>query len=596
MTRTEARRDAGFAAGAFAVLGALFWLGRSRSYGMGDSPQHVLSALLWAVPHPPGYPLQTALGWAWSRLPWAEPAAAVNGLSGIFSAAAAASLFVLLRLGGVRRAAALAAAALMALSPLFWYYSLVAEVRALNDLLALSAACFAVAWSRGGSPRTLLAFAGLCGLGLSHHPTYVFLLPAFAAWVSARRPSGRLAAGAAALAVLALAGPYLVLGLRLSSGAPAYNLFEVRGWGDLWPLFTRAGLGGPLRMAGGAPLLGSLRFDFSALAAHGGWLLSSLWAHAGPVALCLAVLGAASLWRVDRRELAAWTLWFAASAGIFLMFSSQQMPAVDAEYGRAVAVRFHLLPLIAVFGLAGFGTEALAGRVRPAFVRALLAVVVGAPLLLRPMSMAGRNPLLDHMRAILRDSRPGDFVVLGGDDTIFASLELELVRGEGGGRVFLCPTMFSFPPYLRRLRAAYPGVVLPEGPRGLGTDWERWKRLNPGRAVLVEPALRDAVLADFPLSVPQGSLIRVEASRTRTDPAADALRFLEAPETASFTRRESRDWTQEVYLLGARRRMAEWLDARLDPRRDAELRRRLALLMERLWASSGFRDVAVTIP
>jgi 4-amino-4-deoxy-L-arabinose transferase-like glycosyltransferase len=582
VTRSEPRRDAGIAAAVFAALTALFWLGRSRSFGMGDSPQHVLSALLWAVPHPPGYPLQTALGWLWSRLPWSDAGAAVNGLSGIFSAAAAAALFLLLRLGGVRRAAALIAAAAMALSPLFWYYALVAEVRALNDLLALCAACFAFAWSRDGKPAHLLAFAASFGLGLSHHPTFVFLVPAYAAWLSARRPPAKLAAGALALAALGLAAPYLLLGLRLSLGAPAYNLFEVRGWGDLWPLFTRARLGGPLRMAGGAPLLGSLDFDLGALAAHAGWLLSSLWTHGGPVALALSALGAAALWKESRRDLAAWALWFAGAAGIFLVFSSQQMPVVDAEYARAVAARFHLLPLLAVFALAGFGAEALARRARPASVYALLAAVVAAPLLLRPLSLSRQDPLLDHARAMIRDSAPGDFIVLGGDDTIFAALDLELVRGEGGGRVFLCPTMFSFPPYLRRLKAAYPGVVLPDGPRGPGTDWAAWKKLNPGRAVLVEPSLRDAVLADFPESVPQGAFVRVESSRVKTDPAADARRFLDAPETSSFTRRDAREWTQEVYLLQSRRRMAEWLASRLNPERDAEPLQRLILLMEAL--------------
>lgn len=582
MTRHAAREDAKAAAGVFAALAALFWLGRSRSFGMGDSPQHVLSALLWAVPHPPGYPLQTALGWLWSRLPWRDPGAAVNGLSGIFSAAAAAALYLLLRRGGARKAAALTGASLMALSPLFWYYALVAEVRALNDLLALSAAYFAVSWSREGKAGSLLAFSALFGLGLSHHPTYVFLAPAYAVWLSARRPSARLAAGAVAVAIAGLAGPYLLLGLRLSLGAPAYNLFEVRGWSDLWPLFTRAHLGGPLRMAGGAPLLGSVRFDLGAFAAHAGWLLSSLWTHAGPVSLVLATAGASSLRRESRRDLAAWSLWFAAAAGVFLVFSSQQMPAVDPEYARAVAARFHLLPLIAVFALAGFGAEALARRARPALVYALLSAVVAAPVLLRPVWLSRQDPLLDHVRAMVRDSSPGDLVVLGGDDTIFASLDLELVRGEGGGRVFLCPTMFAFPPYLRRLKAAYPGLVVPAGPRGAGTDWAAWKKLNPGRAVLVEPSLRDAVLADFPNSVPQGALIRVESSPVKSDPAADARRFLDAPETASFTRRRSREWTQEVYLLQSRRRMAEWLASRLDPRKDADPLRRLVLLMEEL--------------
>lgn len=582
MTSVPGRLDARLAALLFVCLAALFWLGRSRSFGMGDSPQHVLSALLWAVPHPPGYPLQTALGWLWSRLPWSDPGAAVNGLSGVFAAAAAAALFLLLRTAGARRTAALTAAALMALSPLFWYYSLVAEVRALNGLLALAAAFFAFSWSRGGKPSSLLAFAGLFGLGLSHHPTFVFLVPAYAAWLTARRPTAKLAAGAAALALLGLAGPYLLLGLRLSLGEPGYNLFEVRGWPDLWPLFTRERLGGPLRMAGGAPLLGLSSFDLGRLAEHTGWFFSSLWTHAGPVSLVLAALGSDSLWRSARRDLAAWALWLTASAGIFLVFSSQQLPAVDPEYARAVSSRFHLLPMIAVFALAGFGAEALARRARPAFMLVLLAAVVAGPLLLRPLSLSRQDPLLDHVRALVRDSSPGDFVVLGGDDTIFAALDLELVRGEAEGRVFLCPTMFSFPPYLRRLLASYPGVVIPPGDRGPGTDWSRWKALNPGRAVLVEPSLRDDVLSDFPRSVPQGSLIRVEEAPVKTDAAADARRFLESPETASFPRRASREWTQEVYLLQSRRRMAEWLASRLHPEKDAELLRRLVLLVDEL--------------
>lgn len=557
----------------FAGFAALFWLGRSRSYGMGDSPQHVLSALLWAVPHPPGYPLQTALGWMWSRLPWSDPGAAVNGLSGLLAAGAATALFTWLRRAGARREAALTGAALMALSPLFWYYSLVSEVRALNNLLALAAALFAFNWSRGGRPRSLRAFAFFFGLGLSHHPTFVFLVPAFAVWLVGRRPSAKLAAVATLLAALGLAGPYLLLGARLAYSDPGYNLFEVSGWRDLWSLFTRARLGGPLRMAGGAPLLSAARFDFGRLAEQAGWLLSSLWTHGGPAALALAGLGAAESWKDSKRDLAAWAAWFAASAGVFLVFSSQQLPAVDLEYARAVAARFHLLPMIAVFAMAGLGAEALARRVRRPLILALLGAVIAGPLILRPLSLAGRNPLRDYMRAMIRDSAPGDLIVLGGDDTIFAALLL------GEDRVFLCPTMFSFPPYWRRFAKIYPAVNVPEGG---GTDWAAWKKLNPGRAVLAEPTTLGAVLRDFPRSVPQGALVHVDSAPAKSDPAADARRFLDAPETASFLRRDARVWTQEVYLLQARRTMALWLASRLDPRRDVELVERLAILVEAL--------------
>ncbi|UPT75993.1 MAG: DUF2723 domain-containing protein [Elusimicrobiota bacterium] len=532
--------------------------------------------MLWAVPHPPGYPLLTALGWAWSRLPWENAGAAVNGLSGLLHAGAASVLFLLLRGLGSRPAAALTGALLMALSPLFWYYSLVAEVRALNDLLAVGAALFAAAWGRDGRPRDLRLFALCFGLGLSHHPTYVFLVPAFVVWLSARRPSAREALRAAALAAGALAFPYLLLAARLAAGAPGYNLFEVSGLGDMPGLFLRTGLGGPLKLAAAAPALTVAPGRF---AEHLGWFLSSAWTHAGPAALALAAFGTAFLWRTSRRELAAWAAWLAVSAGVYLVFSSAQSSAfVDEAYARAVAARFHLLPLIAVFALAGRGAESLARRTRPALAWGLAAAAALGPLAWRPLSLARENPLLDHVRAMLRDTKPGDVIILGADDDVFAALELELVRGQGGGRAFVAPTMFGFPPYVRRLRRAYPDLVLPAQDSGLSFDWGAWKRLNPGRDVLAVPAVLGPVLASFPNSVPQGSLVRIESAKTRSDPAADARRFLDAPETAAPP---ARAWTQEVYLAGSRRIMAAWLGSRLDPVRHASEAARLSLLMER---------------
>lgn len=77
-------------------------------------------------------------------------------------------------------------------------------------------------------------------------------------------------------------------------------------------------------------------------------------------------------------------------------------------------------------------------------------------------------------------------------------------------------------------------------------------------------------------------LEKAEPGPSRAGGAVDARRFLDAPEAASFTRRDSRPWTQEVYLLQSRRNMALWLLSRLDPRRDAALDERRALLVEAL--------------
>jgi hypothetical protein len=183
----------------------------------------------------------------------------------------------------------------------------------------------------------------------------------------------------------------------------------------------------------------------------------------------------------------------------------------------------------------------------------------------------------------VRDSKPGDMIVLASDDSFFATLDLDLARGRAGGRVFLQPSMFAFPPYIRALRRRYPGLnVPPAGPQGLPDDWTAWLKRNPGRAVLLESSLRDDVLRLYPHSVPQGTLIRLELRPVRDDRAADARRFLDAPETGEVTRWSVRPWTQEVYLLEARRLQAEWVGSRLDPKRDLALLIRLKLLLASL--------------
>ncbi|MDX6768216.1 MAG: DUF2723 domain-containing protein [Elusimicrobiota bacterium] len=574
------RRDALLAGALFTGLAVLFWSGRSRSFGPGDSPQHAVAALTWGVPHPPGYPLQTAAAHAWSRLPWAEPVAAVNGLSGLFAAGAAAVFFLLLRLQGCGAPAALAACGFMALSPLFWFYSLVAEARALNDLLALSSAYAACRWAAGGERRWLWACALLVGLGLGHHPTFLFIVPALSWWAFERKPAPKDLAVCAALAFAALCAPYLLLGARLASGEPAYNLYAVKGWADLPGLFLRKDSGGPLRMVSGTGFMGFGGFDPASLVRHAGWMAASAARHGGP-ALLLGLLPFAFPKEAARRPLQGWLAWLGVSGGLFLAVASQQVAICDPEYARAVMARHYLLPFVALFAAAGHGAQRLAARVRPAFVAALAAAAFVLPLALSPLSLARDNPLLDHARAMVRDSGPRDLVVLAADDSIFASIYLDLVAGEAGQRVFLTPSLFAYPPYARRLKARHPDLTLPpfKAGEGLSTDWTLWKRLNPGRAVLAEPVLRDAILDRWPASAPSGGLIRVEEKpAARSDPAADAERFLAAPETA-FTRAEAREWTQEVYLLHGRRNMAEWLGSRLDPRRDGELLLRLRALL-----------------
>lgn len=576
--RSEVRRDLRAAGLVSAALFLLFWLGRARTFGPGDSPQHALCWLTWGIPHPPGYPLQGALGWLWTHLPWRRPAEAANGLSGLLAALAGGMFYLLARRQGCRPLAALTGTALMSLAPLFWYYSLVAEVRSLNTLLAVTAALSVVVFSQSGKKWFCWMSCFTVGLGLSHHPTFLFVVASLVMMFKARKPNKELFIQSAVCLGAGLALPYAVLGVRLMRSAPVYNPWHVNGWHDLLPLFLRTNFGGPLTMTGA-----SGPSTASGVLRQSAWWLSSLAYHAGP-ALPLAALGAAALWREDRRSFAAWALWLALGSAAVVFLGAGQLSSADPDYARALVARQYMLPWVALFVFAARGAEALAARTRPFLAAALAAAVCVGPVVLRPVRPW--ESLHAYARGLVRDSKPGDLVVLASDDAVFAVWYLRLVERDGVDRIFLTPSMFAAPAYASELAARHPSLRLPVEAGALSTDWGAWMRLNPGRAVLVEPLLRDAVLERWPASTPEGASIRVRTKAVPTDPAADARAFLSLPEVA-IDRLASRfawtsDWTQELYVRRSRRAMAEWVGSRLDPRRDAELVARYRALIEEL--------------
>jgi hypothetical protein len=520
------RRDLTAAAALAAALLALYLPGAATAYGPGDSPLHALAWRTWSVPHPPGYPLNAALGWLWTR------AFSPASLCALLHAAAAGTLGFLLARERALGAAGWAAAGLLGLSPLYAYYSGVPEVRALNDLLAAAAALAAARWARGGRPGAWRAFCVLFGLGVSHHPTFVLLAPAFAVWLSARMPPRRELALGAALAAACAGAPYALLGLRLAWSPAPYDLFETKGPAGLLALFLRTGLGGSLQTVAGA----ADGFDAGVFARQTGWFLDSLRRFAGWPVLVLAAAGAWDARRRDRRELAAWALWLAAPALAYAALSARSPAAFDPVYARAIANRFHLLPMIAVFALAARGLAL--GMPRAARL-SLVALALAAALPGAREALAPKEQTREYMKALLDSSRPGDVVVLAADDAIFAALHLEVAERGGEGRVFLAPSMFAFPPYIRRLRALHPSLVLPASAGALSLDWREWARLNPGRAVLAEAVLAPA-LGRAPAR--QGALLRADGRPASPAPVPAWL--------------PTRDWTQEAYLSAARRALA----------------------------------------
>ncbi|MBI3553664.1 MAG: DUF2723 domain-containing protein [Elusimicrobia bacterium] len=563
----DPRRDQEIAGALGAALLALYWILRGRSFGPGDSPQHVLSALTWGVSVAPGYPLYVMLGKLASLLPLGTPASNVNGLSGIFHAAAAAGFFVLLRQQGLKRLPALLAAVLMALSRLYWYYSEIAEVRALNDFLAIGAALWAARWARRRTPAFLLILACLLGLGIGHHPTFILVIPAIAyrLWSKRAWPRGFgwliLLGGA----LLSCAAPYLILYYRLQAGSPAWNPAETKTLSQVWDLFTRKSVGGPLRMVVGSGVFGFGTFDGGRFLQHLAWFVAGCLSDVGP-ALILSAAGAWRLWKKDRETFLFWGLWVFFSAFVFISISSQQLILCDADYVRGMVMRFYLLPYIGLFALAGFGAGWLLEQVRPAFGWALLAAAVAVPLCVRPISLRHHDLLMDYCRLVVKSTGPSDMIILAPDDTILGLSYLELAEGTTEDRVLLIPSLFSYLPYIGRLQRRHPTLGLPplEG-RSLTTDWRGWLKANPKRRLFAEAVLRDTVLNVMPQSAPSGVLGELRLARPkRGEVGRSARAFLESTPEDFITRWGIEDFTQEVYLLRTYRMLLEWYGSSLE--------------------------------
>ena len=209
-----------------------------------DSGDLVAAAFTSGVPHPPGYPFYTLLAQIFIALPIGSIAYRVN----VFSATTAALAVAVLYLVGyvllaenqpLRRVIAAASALFFAFSPLFWSQATIAEVYALNALLTVILFGGFLLWSgileSTGARLRLLgrwSVAIALGVGLAHHPTILFMLPAgfVLLW---RRVDLRAIAHVLLVSILAAALLDLTLVLR-AWGDPPINWGDPRTLGDLW--------------------------------------------------------------------------------------------------------------------------------------------------------------------------------------------------------------------------------------------------------------------------------------------------------------------------------------------------------------------------
>ena len=335
-SRKPVRYDAAtwfLGAGVVSAAFLLYLLTAARDIVVGDTPEYITAAVTLGVPHPPGYPLFTMLGHLFSYLPLGPIPFRVNLLAVTCDALTVGIVyFTALRLTGYRIAAAIAALVL-AVSPLFWTWSLAAEVFPLNNLLASLLIYLLLTWHEHPDRTSVLVAASFVGgLALGNHQTIVLLAPAVCFLLWHRRSAWwvrpKLIVACAAATLIGFL-PYAYVPWA-AAHHPLVNWGGVASLGDLFALITRNSYGAARLTSTAGFMAGSPLHRLYALCLSFGPLMGSL-----------VLLGLISAYRRQR-----WYFWFStiafASVGVFFVAIANINLATE-PFGLYVLERFFIL-------------------------------------------------------------------------------------------------------------------------------------------------------------------------------------------------------------------------------------------------------------
>jgi len=402
-----------------------------------DSGDLIASIYTLGIAHPPGYAFYVIVGKLFTLLlPFGNIAYRINVLSALFAAGMAAVLYRLLLLACSRcpmpRRESIGVSAivtvLLATSPAVIALARVAEMYTLAAFL--SAAILYCLLS--DDPRGISCAALLLGLGLSVHPTLIFLTPLFVSayrreGVSAMKndvtPSRRHALTPILFFLLGLS-VFLYLPIRASQH-PLVNWGDPSTWRNFWRVVTRADYGGlklhPEQSSFSwtpASALAQVRYFATAMKAEWGWGALFL----GSLGVLLGLRSAA--WRF-------WTgglliSWILSGPAFFLLsnlpLAESTTPAILQPYLLLCGVLWVPLVVLGFYGVCSWTSKP--------FLMALLsmALMVGS----RPWSWTSqRNDFYayDYARNLLRALPPGAVLYEPDDPTHFSLRVLQLVEG-----------------------------------------------------------------------------------------------------------------------------------------------------------------------
>ena len=236
------------AAGAFYLLTLRTGIG-----GETDTAKWQFVGKVLGVPHTTGYPLYVLISHLFSCLPLGTLAWRINFMSAVFAVCTVVTVQRILR--GLLQSEILACggAALLAVSPMFWTFAVVAGVYSLNAFLVCLVIYFLFKWAdavreresnfRGAGRGYFYAACFVYALSFGNHVTMITLLPAFVffALVTDRRAVLNLKTALLALLFIVITASLYSLPFISTALPSPYLENRVETLDDLWRLITASG-------------------------------------------------------------------------------------------------------------------------------------------------------------------------------------------------------------------------------------------------------------------------------------------------------------------------------------------------------------------
>ena len=173
--------------GAVAVPLAVYLASAYRDVMYWDVGEMDTVPYILGIAHPPGFPLYTMLGWAFTHLvPIGSVAFRMSALSALAVALAAWFVWRIVMDACGDPLAGLTAALLFAFGEDAWEHATRAEAHALVVLAYAALTCFLLRWHETGRARDLYLTASILGFGVAIHPVVACALAGILAAVIAR--------------------------------------------------------------------------------------------------------------------------------------------------------------------------------------------------------------------------------------------------------------------------------------------------------------------------------------------------------------------------------------------------------------------------